>query len=147
MRKSKGVTMRTFGIALCAMTMFLTGCPQPDPISPQRDSARAGLLLIAKAGVIADGACSELAKAKDDSTIAKSCADVYDDVRSSLLIAESGLEAWDAGKKNDVACATKHGAAALTKLAALLQGHGAKIPSVLSDAVKFSAFVAGECKE
>lgn len=129
------------------MLTLLTGCPEPNAVSPQRDSARAGLLLIAKAGVIADDACSELAKAKDDATIAKTCADAYDDVRSSLLIAESGLEAWDSGKKNDVACATKHSAAALTKLADLLKGAGAKIPAVLFDAVKFSAFVAGECKE
>ena len=133
-------------LALCAILTLLTGCPQP-AVSPQRDSARAGLLLVAKGGVTADGACSELAKAKDDAVIAKTCADIYDDVRSSLLIAESSLEAWDSGKKNDVACATKHGVAALIKLTNLLKSNGANIPPVLFDAVKFSTFVAGECKE
>ena len=134
-------------LAIGIMLSFITGCPQGPAASPERDSARAGLLLIAKAGVLADDACSELAKAKDDSVIAKNCADAYDDVRSSLLVGESALEAWDAGKKNDVACATKHGATALTKLATLLTTAGVQTPTALIDAIKFSTFVAGECKQ
>lgn len=142
-------------IVLCLSIILLAGCPKPDPVSPQRDSARAGLLLIAKAGVIADNACSELTKAKNDAAIAKTCADAYDNVRSSLLIAESSLEAWGpsegaspaAGGINQVACATKSAVEALSLVSKVIVDAGGKLSPTLIDALKFSTLFTSQCRQ
>lgn len=146
---------RVVFVAFLVSTLMWTSCSStPAPGSPQRENARASILLLARGVSLADEACATLARSKNDAAIAKSCADAYDEARGSLLSAEAGVNAWDpapggtsGSKKNDVACAVKHAAESLSKGTQVIQNAGGDLPLALSDALKLAPSIAGICAE
>ena len=67
------------------------------PATTPRDEARAAVLTLAEGVKVADQTCAAAALTLKNEELAKACADAYDDARTSLLAAESSIDAWDQG--------------------------------------------------
>ncbi|WP_394823726.1 hypothetical protein [Pendulispora albinea] len=122
------------------------GCgPARGASSPARDTARGAILTVAKAVSVADGVCTAAARERSDAKLAKMCADAYDAARPALLAAESGVDAWENGQRQRVACATTDAAVALRNLGDALARVGVSLPPVLSDALSLSRGLEEVC--
>lgn len=133
-----GPIVAVFGLAL------MVGCsPSPEVA---RDQARATVLTIARGVHDADMLCAELAYAKKDGKLARTCADAYDVARDALLGAESAVDAWDDAHRGDVACAAAKGVASLTSMVSAIQGAGGKVPAVVTDALTLAPALVGVCR-
>ena len=130
-------------IAVVTMAVMLAACR---PADVPRDQARATVLTIAKGVQQADIACAEIAFAKADVALAKTCADAYDVARDALLGAESAVDAWDEAHRGDVACAAAKGVASLTSMVSAIQGAGGKVPAVVTDALTLAPALVGVCR-
>lgn len=123
-----------------------SGCSStPDAKSVPRETARAAVIMLAKTTALADETCSTLARTKQDAALAKKCADAYDVIRPSLLAAENGVNAWEAGSKNQVACAIAKSAAALVDMNDAIKASGENMSMSVSDSLKFVTPIVGEC--
>lgn len=114
--------------------------------SPQRSTARAVNLTVARAVVVADQSCASLALQIKDVKLAKSCADSYDIARPVLLSAEGALDTWDSIAQDQLGCAINSGVSALTQVSALLLSQKVAIPTVVLDALKLVSSVTFTCK-
>ena len=131
---------------VAAIGCGLYACSSTPPAnSSPRETARAAVILFAKTTAIADEACATLAKTKQDVSIAKTCADAYDIARPALLAAEAGVDAWESGSKNEVACAVAKASNALTKIAETVKAGGGTLPLSVIDSLKFATSIVGEC--
>lgn len=130
-------------ISVVTMAVMLAACR---PADVPRDQARATVLTIAKGVQQADIACAEIAFAKADVALAKTCADAYDVARDALLGAESAVDAWDDAHRGDVACAAAKGVASLTSMVSAIQGAGGKVPAVVTDALTLAPALVGVCR-
>ena len=126
-----------WGLLCCSST-------QPPKSSP-RETARAAVIMFARTTVIADEACATLARTKQDAQMAKVCADAYDVARPALLAAESSVDAWESGAKNDVACSVAKASVALTKIVDAVRAGGGTLPLSIEDSLKFATSIVGEC--
>lgn len=133
-----GPIVAVFGLAL------MVGCsPSPEVA---RDQARATVLTIARGVHDADMLCAELAYAKKDGKLARTCADAYDVARDALLGAESVVDAWDEAHEGQVGCATAKAVASLTSMVSAIQGAGGKVPAVVTDALTLAPVLTGVCR-
>lgn len=113
--------------------------------SPERSTARAAVLMVAKAVVVADQSCASFALQIKDAKLAKSCADVYDVARPVLVAAEASLDTWDATAQGKIGCAINAGVTALTDVSVILVQEKLAIPSVVLDALKLVNSVKFTC--
>lgn len=139
------------GGAICAAIMLGdTGCGAlsggSGAESPQRSTARAINLTVAKAVVVGDQTCATFATQIKDVKLAKGCADAYDVARPVLLSTEASLDVWDAVAQDQVGCAINGGVSALTQISALLLSQKVAVPSVILDALKLVSSVSFSCK-
>lgn len=127
-------------------TFSQTGCASTsDAKTAPRENARAAVIMLAKTTAAADEVCATLARTKQDAQLAKKCADAYDVIRPSLLAADSGVDAWESGSRNQVACAIGKTAAALTEIVEAVQAAGGSLPLAVPDSISFVRTVVGEC--
>lgn len=113
--------------------------------SPERSTARAAVLMVAKAVVVADQSCASFALQVKDAKIAKACADAYDVARPVLLAGEASLDTWDATAQGKIGCAINSGVTALTDVSVILVQQHLAIPSVVLDALKLVNSVKFTC--
>lgn len=133
------------GGTLAAVTMAVAlGACSPRADVP-RETARGTILTLAEGVHRADLACAELARARHDAPLATTCADAYDAARDALLGAESAVDAWDAGKAGDVACASVHAVASLHLMSSAIRAAGGAVPPVVDDALRLAPTLAGVC--
>jgi len=132
-----GPIVAVFGLAL------MVGCsPSPEVA---RDQARATVLTIARGVHDADMLCAELAYAKKDGKLARTCADAYDVARDALLGAESAVDAWDEAHEGQVGCAAVKAVASLTSMMSAIKGAGGSVPAVVADALTLAPVLTGVC--
>src|SRR5574338_298624 len=95
---------------LPVLLLLVVGCgpAQPGAQSPARDYARAAILLVSEGVKVADQVCADVALAKKDFTVAKTCADAYETARSSLLAAQTFVDAWEDGAGGSYVCTLAH---------------------------------------
>lgn len=125
---------------------FLVSCASnPDVKSVPRDRARAAVLMLAKTTALADESCASLARNKQDVKLAKRCADSYDVIRPLLIAAESGVDAWESGSRNQVACSVAKSAAALVDIVEAVNAAGGRLPLSVDDSLTFITSITGEC--
>ena len=127
--------------------IFLLGsCTStPDAKNVPRETARAAVIMLAKTTAVADESCATLARNKQDAALAKKCADAYDVIRPLLMAAESGVDAWESGSRNQIACVVAKSAAALVDIVEAVNAVGGTLPSSVGDSLKFAASIVGEC--
>lgn len=113
--------------------------------SPERSTARASVLMVAKAVVVADQSCASFALQVKDAKIAKACADAYDVARPVLIAAEASLDTWDSAAQGKIGCAINAGVTALTDVSVILVQEKLAIPSVVLDALKLVNSVKFTC--
>lgn len=128
------------------LTLLQLGCTStPDAKNIPRETARAAVIMLAKTTVVADESCASLARSKQDATLAKKCADAYDVIRPLLTSAESGVDAWESGSRNQIACAIAKSASALLDIVEAVKAIGSTLPPSVDDSLKFVASIVGEC--
>ena len=136
--------MKIYSIPLLIVALTSQiGCE--DAKTAPRESARAAVIMLAKTTALADETCAMLARSKQDAQLAKKCADAYDIIRPLLIAADSGVDAWESGSKNQVACAVAKTAAALTEIVEAVQVAGGSLPLSVSDSLVFVRTIVGEC--
>lgn len=123
----------------------LTATPSCTPAQTPREQARSVVLTVAEGVRQGDLACASIARAKADLELAEGCAAVVKEARESLLIAESGVDAWDAADADKLPCATKAAADALARLLDTVRRAGGKPPPAVDDALKIVPLLAGAC--
>lgn len=146
-----GLRVRMLAAALFALLLSLPlvgiiacGTPAASPVA-ERDQARAAILTIAEAVKTGDAVCAQAALSLKKAPLAKGCADAYDDARSSLLVAESSIDAWEQGEAGNVACAGSHALQAVVTIENLLASNGVAVPAVVQDAVKLGQMFLPLC--
>ena len=128
------------------MSSFLPCCSAtPTANSSPREKARAVVIMLAKTTALADESCASLARIKYDAALAKKCADSYDGIRPLLIAAESGVDAWESGSRNQVACAVAKSASALADVIEAVNAAGGSVPLAVTDSLKFAISIVGEC--
>lgn len=143
--------LKGIGVSLLAAFTFALGglvaCgpSQPESATPARDQARGAILTIAEAVKTGDAVCAQTAITLKKPDLAKACADAYDDARSALLAAESGIDAWTEGAQGQVACAGGKALQAIVQVENLLASNGVKTPTVMVDAVKLGQMFLPLC--
>ena len=131
---------------VCFVTLLLSACSStPSANNVPRETARAAVVMLAKTTVLADESCASLARTKQDALLAKKCADSYDVIRPLLMSAENGVDAWESGAKNQVACAVAKTSAALLDIVEAVKSAGGSLPLSVSDSLKFVVSTVGEC--
>lgn len=134
-------------MALVLALVFAAGCHPQESKAPARDTARAVVLLVAEGAKAADQLCAGYAARASNADLAKTCADGYDTVRSSLLAAEAGVDAWEQADKGAYLCMVGKGVAALASIAdAVRQAGGPELPPVVVDALSLGRALSGGCK-
>ena len=125
-------------IVLCALLGWCSGCTTP------REQARGAVLVTADAVRLADTTCAEAAikmgrihtsRAVD---LAGRCADAYDVARTSLLVAEAGVDAWDDADRAQTACAFARASGALLRMSTAMRDAGVQIPTIVEDALRLA---------
>lgn len=119
----------TLRILLLAM-MCLPACS-----SASRAHARGAVLAGAEAIKVGDKACATAALEKTDLELARTCEAAYVTARSAIVAAAESVDAWDEGKKGDVACALKRAAAAIATTTQALRSRSVAVPKVVEDAL------------
>lgn len=111
-----------------------------------RDQARATIVILTLATREADVFCASHGKQTANLALLDRCHAAYDIARPALLTAEAGVDAWDTGARDGVACATAKGAAAAEDIAGDLRHAGADVPAALTDGLRlYATFMAGTC--
>jgi len=124
---------------LVAGTLALSlgaGClPAKNAETPDRATARATILTVAKAVSIADQACATYATANHDAATAKKCADAYDLARPSLVGAEAAVDGWSDATAGNLACLSADAISALEQFAGIFLGAQLALPTTVVDAL------------
>lgn len=131
-----------------ATLALLLSCAAPQA---QRETARATVIALAEATRLGDLTCATVAtnqglsdRAKAKAT-AERCADAYDAMRPSLLLAAAKVDDWDAGRRLDVVCSVLALAEPLSNVASAIRNAGGKVPTIIEDAIKLTRTL-GECR-
>jgi|SRR5882762_11293871 len=134
------------GMAVVLLLSINQGCVPAKPgEDPTRASARATILLVAKAVQSSDKLCASYALQTKEISVAKACADIYDAARPSLLTAEAALDSWDAAAQGSVGCAISAGVKALVQITVVLNNEKLAVPSVVTDALQLAAGINFGC--
>lgn len=123
-------------IMLFALLLGCTG-------ATSRATARGAVLAAAEAVKVGDATCAKYALDRRDVDLAKRCETAYTSARDSLLVASTGIDAWDEGKKSDVTCATVHAAENLTAIANEFKSRQLPVPPLLDDAIRLASLLGG----
>lgn len=133
-------------VVAAAAVLALTGCGGEGAKFPAREVARAAVLGVAEGVRAADRVCANVAKAKQDATLADRCSQSYAVARSSVLAAAEGVDAYDAASEGQVRCTIARGATALGEMATAISTAGGDVPPVVVDALAFAKTLgAGGC--
>lgn len=133
-----------FGFLLAlAVLLVVQGCA---PVRAPREQARSVVLTIAEGVRQGDLACAGLALAKRSVALAESCAAIVDEARAQLILAEDGVDAWDAAAVDNLPCAVLSAGDALGRLLTLTREAGGKIPPAVDDALRLVPVLAGACR-
>jgi hypothetical protein len=116
------------------------------PANTPREQARSVVLTVAEGVRIGDETCAWISKAKKDLSLAETCAAAVLEARNALLIAEGGVDAWDAAAAEKLPCATKAAASALSRVLGAIERAGGKIPPAVADALQLAPLLAGACR-
>lgn len=133
-------------VAACsAQGCGATTLPAGLPTTP-RAQARAVVKVLVVGVDEADKTCAEIADRKDDATISDRCATARARAKAALLIAANGVDAYDEGRRGDVACATALGAESARVMVNVIESEAGRPPPALVDALDlFSQFMKGQC--
>lgn len=126
---------------LVAFVVFVCGCL---PAQSAENPLRTAVVLASQAVHVADFACLAVVQEKHDVNLAETCDTSYQTARASLQATQSAL---DAGNSALAACAFKNSVDALRHMVAAVQAAGGQMPSIVGDALEFSAPLAATCKE
>lgn len=124
---------------IIAVAVLLVGCGA----SATRAQARGAVLVTAEAVKLADTTCAQVALERTDLALARACEQAYDLARASAIAAAAAVDAWDEGKRGEVACALQRAAGELRKVASELRARQANVPKVIDDALGLAAGVGG----
>ena len=116
------------------------------PADTPRETARSVVLSVAEGVRAGDEACASIARAKGDVTLAEGCAAIVTEARSALLVAEEGIDAWQAVDEGRLACAVKASTRALERLLDAVRRAGGKTPPAVDDALRLAPLLAGACR-
>jgi hypothetical protein len=117
----------------------------PVPTTP-REQARATTLVLADGVVLARKQCAQLADDRKDLPLAERCLAAYETAYAALMAAGSTVDAWDDGRRGEVACATSRGAGAARALGEAVASAGGRVPPTLEDGLRlFDQLMAGLC--
>ena len=117
---------QAIGIIVAAFATACCGSPAT------RAEARAAVLVSAEPVKVLDTRCAALALDTRDIDLARRCEVAYDQARTALVVAATGVDAWEEGKKGEVACAV---ARAVASLDALMKEMRGEMPAVALDAL------------
>lgn len=129
----------TTPLVIGAAMLLLAGC------APSRAEARGAVLATAEAVRVGDETCAEVAIAKRDVELARTCTEAYRTARASVVTAAESVDAWNEGAKGNVRCAISRAAAALGETAKAMRARGATLPRVIDDALVLTSVAAGGC--
>lgn len=131
-------------IIACAATFG--GCVPPGGAeSPDRATARASILLVAKGVKEADAMCAKFALDTKDVSLAKNCADIYDLARPSLIGSEAAVDGWNDSSKGQLACLAIDSIVALESFAKVLGQAKLALPLIIVDSLKLADAFKGLC--
>lgn len=123
--------------AILLFGFFVGGC------TTSRAQARGTVLATAEAVKVGDHLCAAVALEKTDIELSRTCEGAYKDARSAVIVAAETIDAWDAGKKRDVACAVKSANEALSTSINALRRRGISLPKVIDDAQTLASALGG----
>ncbi len=126
-------------LAIVVPIFAFSGCK---PASVAED-LRAGVVLVAEGVKSADSVCADVAEARNDIALAKTCAKAYDSARPLLESAETSL---DAAQTDDAACKLAGAVQALFSFQVALQNVGVTLPPMVRDAIAFGSGLSGLCR-
>ena len=141
--------MTLYPVALALTLVSFLGCQgcgaaTPLPATP-RERARAVVLVLAEGTKVADHQCAEQGKAAGNLPLLEKCAAAYSVARSSLLVAAGSIDAFEAGRANETACATQEGIGAAEDLAGLVRFGAGGVPPALVDALALASQFSMKC--
>ncbi len=135
-------------VAILLASLYSTcGCaPVKAPETPLRATARAAVSTLARAVALADHLCGERALDTKDVFLADTCERAFNVARPSLLAAEHGIDAWEAGHEGQVACSVAQAVVALEDMRKAVNAAGDAVPSLIDDALAVGNVVGGGCR-
>jgi hypothetical protein len=116
------------------------------PAQTPREQARSIVLTVAEGVRVGDEACASIAKAKRDVSLAEGCAIVVAEARSALLVAEAGVDAWNAANEGKLPCAVSAASSALGRILDTITRAGGRAPPAVADALKLAPLLTGACR-
>lgn len=123
--------------------LLLDGCKPPS--IPERDAARAAVIVSAEAVRSVDVECARVVRATGDRELGEKCDAFYKPARASLVAAGVVVDAWASEEtRRDVTCTAVNVARELAVLSRELAGKGGKPLPVVEDALRLVAFL-GAC--
>lgn len=143
----------SFWWAICMLCGFFgvaavfSGCLPKGAESPDRATARAVILTVARGVHEADVLCAQFARDTKDAGLAKKCADAYDLARPSLIGAEAGVDGWNAASQGHLACLAIDSITALTQFSKVLTDSKVALPLVITDALQLAGAFKGLCQD
>jgi hypothetical protein len=130
------------GTSGCSLFQSSSGASSPSSGVDVRAMADASVQLLEVAWEDAGTACLDAARAAKDDTIRQKCEVVLTPARTSLIAAQSGLDAWAAGDQKNVPCLIASVANSLASLANVVH---LKLPQSVVDGVKIAESYVGQC--
>ncbi len=137
------IPLFTFLGVFLVITMICDGCT---PAATPREQARSVILTIADGVHQADLTCSVVAKDDRNLELAKKCATYVATAREALLIAESGIDAWEQGTSKNIPCAMRSAVDALSRLLDTLSAMHVDHPPAVDDALRLAPMLTGACR-
>ena len=128
-------------VALVALLFFGVRC-SGGGLGMTRAQARGAVLVTAEAVRLGDVTCGRAALETRDLALARVCERAYDDARSALLVASTGVDAWSDRTRGEVACAIARAARELELTARELRARNVEGPRVLDDALALASGAA-----
>lgn len=134
----------TVSLALFAALFVFGHCTAAcATVKVSRAEARGAVLAAAEAVKIGDQTCAKYALEKIDVELARACEDTYTQARGALIIAASGVDAWDEGKKAAVTCAVIRAVDEIVKMAGEMRKRNVRVPPIVDDSIRLASLLGG----
>lgn len=131
------------GLAFAFGLLFLDGCKPPSV--PEREAARAAVMVSAEAVHAFDVECARVVRATKDRELGEKCDAFYRRARPSLVATAVVVDAWSSpDTRADVTCVVVNTGHELALLARELAGKGGKALPLVDDALRLVSLL-GEC--
>jgi hypothetical protein len=137
----------TMILAVLALVVLLLAAARCRPAaSPPREQARAVILTLAEAVRVGDESCAAIALSRRDLTLARYCADAYEDARNSLIAAGESFDHWSSGPPTAIVCSVVAASHVLARVADVLKRRGEQVAVLILDAIRLGTSL-GVCPD